>query len=87
MMICMTPLLYFKSISNVASTKIQTSRFTKRASPTGSWQALSALHSPAVTDRAGVRRVCRRQEARVAELLNGFPKYFEAVAEEMRASR
>jgi hypothetical protein len=39
-----------------------------------------------LTDRADVRRVCRRQFEEVLAVLNDFPAYFLAVAHELRGA-
>jgi len=45
-------------------------------------QALAATFG-GVTDRAGVRRVCRTQRDELIKLLDAFPAYFQSVAEEL----
>ncbi len=37
-----------------------------------------------VTDRIGVRRVCRTQRDELNAVLDAFPAYFQSVAEELR---
>ena len=46
-------------------------------------QALAAAFD-GVTDRTGVRRVCRRQREELNAVLDAFPAYFQSVAEELR---
>jgi len=46
-------------------------------------QALAAAFG-GVTDRTGVRRVCRRQREELNAVLDAFPAYFQSVAEELR---
>lgn len=46
-------------------------------------QALAAAFGD-VTDRAGVRRVCRAQSEELDAILEVFPAYFRTVAEELR---
>jgi predicted transcriptional regulator len=46
-------------------------------------QALAAAFD-GVTDRTGVRRVCRRQREELNTVLDAFPAYFQSVAEELR---
>lgn len=45
-------------------------------------QALATAFND-VTDRTGVRRVCRRQREELNAVLNVFPAYFQSVAEEL----
>jgi len=46
-------------------------------------QALAAAFG-GVTDRAGVRRICRTQRDELNAVLDAFPAYFQSVAEELR---
>lgn len=46
-------------------------------------QALAAAFGE-VTDRTGVRRVCRTQRDELSAVLDAFPAYFRGVAEELR---